>query len=219
MRYLISAVVGLVALAGSCHAGEPGAAIASGDAAAARSALTAMLSAAPDIPQGKGYLAVARDQADTVQRRLDAAAAPDQDKASVVRRVGEALHALDPNYGVAVSGAADYGLRQALVKAEASAKASAPLLKGDARLEQVVAALEAAQSRVDEAVDFGRAVMVSPSEDVARQGVRAMGIALQRAVDGWDRDGTHVIDWRRGEAGLNQAEAAAKGLAEPVPSH
>ncbi len=182
------------------------------DRVQAESALATVLTSAPDTPQGKGYLSVALDEAETVQRRLDAASAPNQGKESLRREVAVALHGLDSGFGVAEPGQTDFGLRQALSRAIAGARASAAMRKGDTRLSQMVAALEAAQSRVNEAVDFGRAVMVTPSTEVARQGVRAMRMALDRAVQGWDRDGTRVIDWRRGEAGLKQAESVARTL-------
>lgn len=182
--------------------------------AKARAAVTLVVLSAPDTPQQLGYVKTALAAAETARVRLSVAMAR-QDAADFHRQLAGALHALDPRFGAA-DGEADYGLRPALAKAAENMGKVGPLAAKDVQVPVLAAALTSAQSRVDEAVDFGRAALVTPSPEVARQAGKAMAVALDRAVEGWDRDGDGNIEWQHGEAGLRQAEAAANRVAGGV---
>lgn len=173
--------------------------------------LTSVVGHSNATPAGEGYLWLASRDVETARRHVHAALEVTQDPVQLKRHLAMALHALDPAFGLA-DGGESFGVRPALTQA---AEALAGVTKSglaDRHAEELAAAVASVRTRVDEAFDFGRAAQVSPSTEVAKQAAKGMQMALDRAVEGWDRKGDGHIDWRLGEAGLSQAQLAAQGL-------
>jgi hypothetical protein len=188
------------------------------DLAEARQALLAVAVGAADTPDGRAYLDVAHAEADSARAHLDKALLSGDDLASLKCEVGLALYAIDPQYG-ASGNSLGYGMQRALSQARAEMHHAARLVPQDDSPQVAAAAILAAQERAAEALDFGRVALAAPSSRVGHQAAKAMLRALDRAINGWDRDGDGHIEWQRGESGLTQAEGSVNALAFAMALH
>ncbi len=174
---------------------------------------------APDTPAGSPYVEVVLSQVEAARDSLlEVYGSGVPAEAELVRaKAAFALHALDSNFGRAAPGRQDYGALQATARATDGLKAGGGrLLPGDQRVAEALACLSAAEGHIREAVDLGRAALVTPSDKVAHEAVRGMLMALGRAVDGWDRDGNGKLDWQQGEGGLGEAAQVTRSLAQAL---
>lgn len=167
-----------------------------------------VLDRAPDTPEGRGYMDVARTEALIAAVELDEALQRPDDLAWIKRHVGRAVHAIDPTE-VSPGAGLGFGVKQATQKMVDLVTAAAQQNPDDQNLvllaTPVVTAGQTALKRADRAVRLGRMAASADTPSQARGIVDEMSRVVMRMYEGHDADGDGEATWNLGEGGLEQA--------------